>query len=124
MGNLTRFLVDVFVKNKDTAPRELVFHNGIGFDLPAMKKVLGIDYHIGPDLLLNTPIIHTDTLLLSKLFNPDRIGGHSLEAWGKKLGCFKGNYNDWSHFTPEMLSYCKQDVEVLRRVYLELEKER
>ena len=115
LDNLPRFLVE----NK---PSELVFHNGIGFDLPALKKILKIDYTIEPDTLLDFKCKHIDTLLLSKILNPDR-DGHSLEDWGNRLGYPKGNYSDWSRFTPEMLEYCKRDVKLLGRVLNVLERE-
>lgn len=117
MDDLISFLIEM-------KPSELIFHNGIGYDLPALEKVLQIPYSIGPpDTLLGSEIIHVDTLLLSKLLNPDREGGHSLEAWGKRLGEYKGSYDDWSKYTPEMLSYCMQDVKVLKKIYFALLKE-
>jgi DNA polymerase I-like protein with 3'-5' exonuclease and polymerase domains len=48
------------------------------------------------------------------------IGSHSLEAWGYRLGVYKGDFaktTDWRHWSPEMSAYCKQDVEVTRRLY-------
>lgn len=45
---------------------------------------------------------------------PMRFAGkHSLEAWGHRLGVYKGDFaksNDWSKFTVEMLDYCIQDT--------------
>ena len=46
-------------------------------------------------------------------------GHHSLQAWGWRLGNHKGAFrvdideNKWKVFTPDMLDYCAQDVEVL-----------
>ena len=54
----------------------LLGHNIIGFDIPVIKKLTGVD-------LSNKKVI--DTLVLSRLFNPVREGGHSLEMWGYKL---------------------------------------
>lgn len=43
-------------------------------------------------------------------------GSHSLKAWGLRLGVLKGNYGEqeaaWDTFTPAMLDYCAQDVQV------------
>jgi DNA polymerase I-like protein with 3'-5' exonuclease and polymerase domains len=40
-------------------------------------------------------------------------GSHSLEAWGNRLGNYKGDYTGgWEVFTQEMLDYCIQDVHV------------
>jgi len=59
---------------------------------------------------------------------PQRLyGRHSLEAWGYRLKCFKGDYGKmdgaWDVYTPEMLSYCEQDVAVTVRLW-ELMKRR
>jgi DNA polymerase I-like protein with 3'-5' exonuclease and polymerase domains len=40
-------------------------------------------------------------------------GRYSLEAWGHRLGVYKGDFgktSDWSEFTQEMLDYCVQDT--------------
>jgi len=81
----------------------IVFHNGIGFDHEALIKTLKI-------CIPKEKIV--DTLVLSRLANPSREGGHSLDAWGKRLGNHKGDFNDWSHFSNEMLTYCLQDTDV------------
>jgi len=52
-------------------------------------------------------------------------GRHSLKAWGYRLGILKGTFaeeteNAWEVFTPEMLDYCDQDVEVTFALYLHL----
>jgi hypothetical protein len=95
---------------------ELVGHHIVGFDLPVLKLMGLLDYSIGypghPSTLFGRPCTITDTLLWSKLLNADRFGGHSLDAWGKRLGNYKGNFNDWSKFSPEMLEYCIQDTSV------------
>ena len=83
---------------------EIIAHNGIGFDIPAIKKVF-------PDW--NTKAKILDTLVLSRLIWPDLktkdfavsnrhgfdyrlIGSHSLKAWGYRLGELKGNFNQGS----------------------------
>ena len=106
----------------------LIGHNIIGYDIPLLKE----QYEFNPrgEVL--------DTLVLSRLFYPhisDRdferrpagmsqrlYGRHSLEAWGYRLKCFKGDFgknesNDWSTYTPEMLDYCKQDTLVTLRLF-------
>jgi DNA polymerase-1 len=92
----------------------LIGHNIIGYDLPLLKRLYG--WTPGPDVRI------IDTLILSRLLDPDR-GSHSLDAWGERLGYSKGEYSDWSRYTPEMLSYCQRDVEVTRRLYAHLLKE-
>ena len=78
-----------------------------------------------------------DTLVLSRLYYPNIIdrdyerrpqgmpqrlyGRHSLEAWGYRLKCFKGDFGKhdgaWDSYTPEMLDYCIQDTEVTLKLY-------
>jgi len=67
-----------------------------------------------------------DTLVLSRLLNPSLEGGHSLANLGKLLGIEKSEFNDFDLQTQsldEMVQYCKQDVEVLHRIYNYLEAE-
>lgn len=119
----------------------VVFHNGIKFDIPAIQKVYPT---WAPKGLVR------DTLVLSRLLKadldgsdmglvkkgrlpPQMKGRHGLEAWGYRLGKWKGDYAEikgaeakakgikgaaeiaryvWSTWNPEMQSYCEQDVEV------------
>ena len=97
---------------------KLIGHNIIGYDLPALRKVEGID-------LSDKKIV--DTLVLSRLFKPTREGGHGLESWGYRLGYNKGSYGQsdgaWDAYCEEMLEYCKRDVILNTKVYNELRKE-
>jgi DNA polymerase I-like protein with 3'-5' exonuclease and polymerase domains len=97
---------------------KLIGHNLLGYDIPALKDVEGID-------LSDKKIV--DTLVLSRLFKPTREGGHGLESWGYRLKFNKGDYGDnqdaWDAYTPEMLEYCKRDVELNTKVYMALRKE-
>lgn len=89
----------------------LVFHNGIGFDVPVMEKLLGTDF---------TDVQIEDTMIMSQLVDPRREGGHSLKSWGERFKFPKGDYEDWSHYTTEMLEYCIRDVEVTTKLYQHL----
>ncbi|MDC1406074.1 ribonuclease H-like domain-containing protein [Akkermansiaceae bacterium] len=85
----------------------LVMHNGIGYDLPVLEKTQGFVYK---------GTVY-DTMVAARLYNPDIKGGHSLRAWGKRLGVLKGTLDDddgkvWSEFTEEMFEYNKDDVKV------------
>lgn len=100
----------------------IVAHNGIKFDNPAIRKVFSG---------WNPKGLVRDTLVLTKLFWPHigdgdtgRIangtlpgklwGSHKLEAWGYRMGTLKDEYQGgWEAWSPEMQSYCVQDVRVL-----------
>ena len=107
----------------------LIGHNIIGYDIPLLQEQF-------PDFKPRGEVL--DTLVLSRLFYPhiaDRdferrptgmpqrlYGRHSLEAWGYRLRCFKGDFakqdgNDWSVYTPEMLDYCIQDTAVTAKLF-------
>ncbi len=104
---------NAFIRDLDTETT-LVAHNGLAYDFPVLERLWGADLSIFPKL---------DTLVLSRLANPPREGGHSLKAWGAELGFPKGDYNDWSHLNDEMVSYCKQDVAVNEKLYSRLKIE-
>jgi DNA polymerase I-like protein with 3'-5' exonuclease and polymerase domains len=97
-----------------TTATRLIGHNIIGFDIPLVEKFAGID-------LSNKEVI--DTLVLSRLFNPTRDGGHSLATWGYKLGYPKIEFEDYYNYSEEMLTYCVRDVELNTKVFEELRKE-
>lgn len=83
-------------------------HNYIGFDGPVLKKLWGIE--VVPEYVL-------DTLVMSRLFHPDVQGGHSLATWGEKLRFPKGDHDDWSQLSDEMIQYCMRDVSVTEKLY-------
>lgn len=86
-------------------------HNVIGFDIPQIKKLWGYEIPL-KDV--------ADTLVMSRLADPTRKGGHSLDALS---GNEKIDFHDFSTYTPEMLAYCKQDVAINEKVYLQLKDE-
>ena len=94
--------------------RIIVFHNGHKFDIPILQRLWGSDFSGKPVL---------DTLVLSMLANPSRDGGHSLRAWGERLGFPKGEHEDWSQLSPQMLDYCAQDTRVTAALHYALQKE-
>lgn len=102
----------------------IITHNGINFDMLVIKLFTGIDYTVEPDTVNGKAVEIIDTMLLSKVLNPDRLGGHSLNSWGKRLGDAKIDYHDFSKYTPEMETYCIQDVNLTEKVYKTLLKEK
>ena len=87
-------------------------HNAIGFERHRFK---GIGWTQAP-----CPIKWTDTLVMSRLYDPSMEGGHSLAAWGQRLGLPKGEIELEQFdigYTEEMGEYCKQDVRVLQKLH-------
>ena len=109
----------------------LIAHNGLSFDF----------FHL--NRLWNTKIglkKTYDTLVASRLLEPTRENGHSLESYGKQLGIQKIDYpavwswmmNRREEYPGEcydkpvenlLESYCVRDVEVLEKTYKFLTKE-
>jgi DNA polymerase I-like protein with 3'-5' exonuclease and polymerase domains len=93
----------------------IIAHNGIFFDFPVLKRVWGITVR-KPQVI--------DTLVLSRLYNPSLEDGHSLAAWGQRLGFAKGDFTDFDNgLTDEMLEYCIQDTLVTQKLYEHLTQE-
>jgi len=90
---------------------KVIGHNLIGYDLPVLESLWGVS--VAPERVV-------DTLVLSRLANPQRDKGHSLRSWGERLGFPKGDYDDWTQCSQEMVDYCIQDTAVTERVYLEV----
>jgi len=107
----------------------IVGHNIVGFDLPVIKNIFN---------WFNPTGNIVDTLLLSRLYHPNLLdldkkyarkkwknmptnmyGRHSLEAYGYRLGEYKGNFSqstDWQNWSQEMEDYCAQDVKVTEKL--------
>jgi DNA polymerase I-like protein with 3'-5' exonuclease and polymerase domains len=118
-----------------SAASRVIGHNIIGFDIPAIQKVY-------PDFTLSGDV--RDTLVMARVIWPrDRlkemdyrgfnrgtfpgklIGNHSLEAFGYRLGEYKGDFKGpWETWTPEMQEYCEQDVEVTARLWAKVQAQR
>ncbi len=110
--------------NRLEVANEIVGHNIISFDIPAIQKIYPWFQPKGKvtDTLVCSRLIWTDLMardIKSKtkktLLEHKLVGRHSLKAWGYRLGVLKGSFGettDWSEYTEEMGEYCKQDVEV------------
>ena len=93
----------------------IIMHNGICFDQHVLKETWKITI---------TQNQVYDTLVASRLLSPSLEGGHSLDAWGKRLGFLKGEFDDWdSGWSQEMEDYCIQDTLVTQKLYEHLEYE-
>ena len=101
-------------------------HNIIGYDNPVIKKLYP---------WFRCPNNVVDTLLISRLLHPNLMdidkkkkwkymplqlyGRHSLEAYGHRLGEYKGQFGktaDWKEWSSEMEEYMIQDVNVTNKL--------
>lgn len=115
----------------------IIAHNGVKFDFPQLMLFKILDYKIGyidkPDMCFGREVKFLDSLILSRLSNPDR-GGHSLEAWGRRVGEHKSDYRqqcidagyidadsplgeEFREWNPLMLPYCKQDCKTNAKAF-------
>ncbi len=111
----------------------VVGHYILGFDTFVLKKILDIDFTVGKDTICGKPCIFIDTLYLSQYVDPD-ADGHSLGAWGQRLGLEKIDYHqvakengiipktavagdEFSIYHPLMDEYCERDIDVNVRVF-------
>jgi DNA polymerase-1 len=92
----------------------IITHNGIEFDIPVLNKLWNTNIKIKQV---------RDTLVMSRLFNPNRDDGHSLNAWGKRLAYNKIEFHEFDRLTDKMIEYCKRDVAVTEKIYLHLLQE-
>jgi DNA polymerase-1 len=93
---------------------ELIGHNILGYDIPTLERLMGMEF--GQHLL-------TDSLVLSRLSNPSRLGGHSLKNLSRNTTEEKTHHEDWSVISDDMVEYCVQDVVATIGVYLRLIQE-
>jgi len=130
------------------AAEMIIGHNVIKYDLPVIQKVYPwftfdearVFDTLVASRLIWTNLVDTDMGKIRKgetTLTPALIGWHSLEAWGHRLGIWKGEYADikaaqiaeelgldlkkdkteisrlvWAEWSPDMHEYCGQDVEV------------
>jgi hypothetical protein len=112
----------------------VAFHYGLGYDMFAIMKHLDISFTVGPDTIEGRPVRFTDTLYWSMFLNPDRVG-HSIEAFGERLGLHKIDWRqraielglitedapdgaEFQQWHPEMGAYCARDVAVNKKVFM------
>ena len=106
----------------------IVAQNGLSFDFPILNKLWKTKIGLKKAY---------DTLIVSRLLEPTRDGGHSLDAWGKSLGVAKLDYkatwqwmmNRRENYDGECFDkpvdslleyYCKRDVSVLSHLFRRL----
>jgi DNA polymerase I len=129
----------------------LVGHNIINFDIPAIKKLypwftpqatlwdtLVCSRVMWTNMLdkdlANAGYSHGRAPTVNKGIPAELFGRHSLESWGYRLGCRKGDFAKtkkeagetveqiWAEWTEEMENYCVQDVVVTSRLWALIQK--
>lgn len=99
-GDMKRY----FLKENQT----IVMHYGVCYDIPAIKKILGVD------LPESSKVI--DSCAVSFALYPDRTKrkvGHSLESWGVTFGVPKKPIPDWENLPiEEYIERCEQDIRI------------
>ena len=87
--------------------RTFVGHNFLQYDLMEVLDTLlpGHPVH---------PLAVVDTLVLSRLFNYGRTGGHSLKSWGDEAGVKKegSDIETWDVFDELMVTRCHSDTDI------------
>ena len=92
----------------------LIGHNIIGYDVPMIKKILGVDLF---DIKLY------DTWIMSQVLKWKRNHKHGLGGWGQHLNYPKFEFTDWSKYSEAMLDYCIRDVKLNVAVWKALQLE-
>jgi len=101
----TREIKEFFERTKGSF---YVGHNILKFDAPVLNRLCDTG------IKLNRIV---DTLVLCTLYSPSLQGGHSLGAWGPRVGFEKLDFDDWSGLSDEMITYCHRDVEITAELF-------
>ena len=89
--------------------KSLIGHNIIGYDLPALKMILGWEF--------DKPAI-VDTLIMSRVLDYKRFGGrHALAKFGEYFKVPKPEHEDWTQYSDDMLHRCREDVRINKLAY-------
>lgn len=124
--------------------RFFIGHNVIKFDFLTLWLFGVLEYRVGyldePDTLFGEEVKIIDTVILSRLLNPDRHLGHSLHSWGERTKtnkidfrqiCIEKGYikksdpkgAEFKQYVPEMLEYCEGDTATNKDAFLMLVEE-
>lgn len=100
-----------FLKENQT----IVMHYGVCYDIPAIKKILGVE--------LPESSIVLDSCAVSFALYPERTRtkvGHSLESWGVTFGVPKKPIPDWENLPiEEYIERCEQDIRINLQLWVD-----
>lgn len=125
-----------YLKGVFSLSSTIIGHNIIGYDNDLLDQFFYLD-----NMLSKVNVL--DTLVWSQTLNPDRklppgcptsipnpvtggndkVGPHSVHAWGYRVARAKPSHHDWTTFSPEMLHRCEEDVAIQELIFFELLKE-
>ena len=105
----------------------LIGHNVIFYDVPVLEKLLPGKIDFSKKELLDTLVCVRLLWPKEKLRDVDMIdyphvppklcGSSSLDAFGYRFKNFKLQFKNFEAYSPEMLTYCEQDVRVTLQLY-------
>lgn len=112
----------------------IIGHGIVNYDVPVIKKFYGwFEPKRCLDTLILSRLYHPDLLQLDRKTGPDGkvcarwpnmplklMGRHSLEAYGYRLGEYKGDFGkttDWKEWSQGMEDYMVQDVQVTHKLW-------
>ena len=104
----------------------IVGHNIIGYDIPVLRHLYSwFTPPLAIDTLVVSRVVHSDILVIDQKrkwrhMPPQLYGRHSLEAYGYRLGEYKGGFGkttDWKEWSQGMQDYCIQDVHVTTKLW-------
>lgn len=90
----------------------VVAHNGVGYDFPALQKLFGDEFPEASRM---------DTMVLARLFNPERREGHSIESYGAAAGIIKDTgADDFTQWSQRLEDRCEADARTTLWLWREL----
>lgn len=87
---------------------DVVGHNVISYDLPQLGRLVS---------RYRRPAGIVDTLVVSRLLEYSRSGGHSLEAWAPVVGVEKTVQPPWEEFSEALVAHSMQNCRITLALY-------
>ncbi|HRH32420.1 MAG TPA: ribonuclease H-like domain-containing protein, partial [bacterium] len=88
---------------------DVIVHNGISYDCPNLCRL------IDRELFVEKRVV--DTLVISRLLDYSRAGGHSLAAWAPVVGVEKTVQPPWDEFSEALVDHSMQNCRITAALY-------